>query len=202
MPRADAQRRLGGRSSVRRGASREILPGDPKDGAEAAPVGRETARALGEQAIPESLKAPLTSPAPVGSSGGGARVACSCRLEGIASDVRRSSDHDRAGQGPRRRALARPRSSTRRGRWSWRRRPTPGALHSARGRRHERLRARAPRHTNCPYKGTANYFTLRAGDDLDANAVWTYETPKAGRRRDQGHLAFYPDKVEITRSAA
>ena len=53
--------------------------------------------------------------------------------------------------------------------------------------------------TVCPYKGRANYFSLRAGDEVAADAVWTYETPLPGVAAIKGHLAFYPDKVEITR---
>jgi uncharacterized protein (DUF427 family) len=57
---------------------------------------------------------------------------------------------------------------------------------------------RTSRETTCPYKGIANYFSLRSGEDVDADAVWTYETPKAGVAAIKEHLAFYPDKVEIT----
>jgi uncharacterized protein (DUF427 family) len=53
--------------------------------------------------------------------------------------------------------------------------------------------------TVCPYKGRANYFSLRAGDEVDADAVWTYENPKPGVAAIKDHLAFYPDKVEFTR---
>ena len=59
---------------------------------------------------------------------------------------------------------------------------------------------RTTHETTCPYKGVANYFSLKAGSDLDANAVWTYETPKPGVAEIKEHLAFYPDKVEITRT--
>jgi uncharacterized protein (DUF427 family) len=59
---------------------------------------------------------------------------------------------------------------------------------------------RSPHETKCPYKGTANYFTLKSGADLDANAVWTYETPISGVAAIKEYLAFYPDKVEITRT--
>ncbi|MGO9768754.1 MAG: DUF427 domain-containing protein [Roseiarcus sp.] len=52
--------------------------------------------------------------------------------------------------------------------------------------------------TVCPYKGRANYFSLRAGEDVDADAVWTYESPKPGVAAIAGHLAFYPDRIEIT----
>jgi uncharacterized protein (DUF427 family) len=62
--------------------------------------------------------------------------------------------------------------------------------------------ARSSHETTCPYKGRAKYFTLKSGDDLDANAVWTYETPIAGVAAIKEFLAFYPDKVEITRTPA
>jgi uncharacterized protein (DUF427 family) len=62
--------------------------------------------------------------------------------------------------------------------------------------------ARTTHETRCPYKGMANYFTLKSGADVDANAVWTYETPISGAEAIKGYLAFYPDKVEITRTAA
>ena len=32
-----------------------------------------------------------------------------------------------------------------------------------------------------------------------ANAVWSYETPKEGVEPIAGHLAFYPDRVTVTR---
>jgi uncharacterized protein (DUF427 family) len=55
------------------------------------------------------------------------------------------------------------------------------------------------REANCPYKGEANYFSITDGKARDDNAVWTYELPKAEVGEIGSHLAFYPDKVEITR---
>jgi uncharacterized protein (DUF427 family) len=60
---------------------------------------------------------------------------------------------------------------------------------------------RTARETTCPYKGVANYFSLHSGEDLDANAVWTYETPKPSVAAIKDHLAFYPDRVEISEAA-
>ena len=54
--------------------------------------------------------------------------------------------------------------------------------------------------TRCPFKGVANYFSLNAGGERDPDAVWTYETPKAGVEAIKEHLAFYPNKVEIKRT--
>ena len=39
------------------------------------------------------------------------------------------------------------------------------------------LFARTAHTTRCPYKGEANYYSLKVGDRTAANAVWTYETP-------------------------
>ena len=56
---------------------------------------------------------------------------------------------------------------------------------------------RTDRVTHCPYKGDANYYSVRAdGKTLD-NAIWTYETPYPAMAEISGHLAFYPDKVKI-----
>ncbi|MGO8799842.1 MAG: DUF427 domain-containing protein [Roseiarcus sp.] len=53
--------------------------------------------------------------------------------------------------------------------------------------------------TTCPYKGVAHYFSLAADDATDKDAVWTYETPLPAVAEIRDHLAFYPDKVQITR---
>jgi uncharacterized protein (DUF427 family) len=62
--------------------------------------------------------------------------------------------------------------------------------------------ARSDSETTCPYKGRANYFSLRAGAKTDVDAVWTYENPLPGVAAIAGHLAFYPDKVETTRETS
>jgi uncharacterized protein (DUF427 family) len=58
---------------------------------------------------------------------------------------------------------------------------------------------RTARVTTCPYKGEANYYSIADGEVSDDNAVWTYEKPKPDMAEIASHLAFYPDKVEITR---
>jgi uncharacterized protein (DUF427 family) len=58
---------------------------------------------------------------------------------------------------------------------------------------------RTARVTTFPYKGEANYFSITDGKSRDDNAVWTYELPKTDVGEIGSHLAFYPDKVEITR---
>lgn len=53
--------------------------------------------------------------------------------------------------------------------------------------------------THCPYKGEASYFDLPTGAS-GRNGVWSYETPHEAVAVIAGHLAFYPDKVEIETS--
>ncbi len=51
--------------------------------------------------------------------------------------------------------------------------------------------------TYCPYKGHAGYFSIAAADTTAENAVWTYDTPHPAMREIAGHLAFYPNLVEV-----
>ena len=50
--------------------------------------------------------------------------------------------------------------------------------------------------THCPYKGDAFYYTIKAGDRIAENAIWSYETPYPAMREIAGYLAFYPDRVD------
>ena len=59
--------------------------------------------------------------------------------------------------------------------------------------------APSSRRTTCPHKGEASYFHLSGEAGRDENAVWSYEAPKASVAAIAGHVAFYPDKVEIAR---
>jgi uncharacterized protein (DUF427 family) len=47
-------------------------------------------------------------------------------------------------------------------------------------------------HTSvCPWKGTANYYTLKVGDERNTNAVWYYATPKEAAGQIKGRVAFW-----------
>jgi uncharacterized protein (DUF427 family) len=62
------------------------------------------------------------------------------------------------------------------------------------------LLQRTPKHTYCPYKGRASYYSLVVPDasvDL-ADVVWTYETPYRSVAEIAGHVAFYPDRVAVS----
>jgi uncharacterized protein (DUF427 family) len=53
--------------------------------------------------------------------------------------------------------------------------------------------------TYCPFKGDASYYsvTTSAGDTLD-DVIWTYERPYPAVSAIAGHVAFYPDRAEIS----
>lgn len=53
-------------------------------------------------------------------------------------------------------------------------------------------------HTYCPYKGTASYYDVLTDDVRISDAVWTYPEPYEAVAQIAGHVAFYPDRVEIT----
>jgi uncharacterized protein (DUF427 family) len=50
--------------------------------------------------------------------------------------------------------------------------------------------------THCPYKGAAEYWSLK-DDDLSGNIAWSYRTPLPESQKIAGLVAFYPDKVDI-----
>jgi len=75
----------------------------------------------------------------------------------------------------------------------------PGVIYVPRADADMGFFERTTRETTCPYKGVANYFSLRQGEARDENSVWTYENPKPAALALREHLAFYPDKVEIQR---
>jgi uncharacterized protein (DUF427 family) len=51
--------------------------------------------------------------------------------------------------------------------------------------------------TYCPYKGDAAYYSLVADGETHENAVWTYEAPYDAVSEIAGHVAFYPDVVDV-----
>ena len=51
-------------------------------------------------------------------------------------------------------------------------------------------------HTYCPFKGTANYWSLAVGDKVLENVAWSYEDPIEEALGIRGHIAFYWNKVE------
>jgi uncharacterized protein (DUF427 family) len=58
---------------------------------------------------------------------------------------------------------------------------------------------RTERATTCPWKGQASYYSITTAAGVLDNAVWSYEEPKADVAAIAGHLAFYPDRVTVSR---
>jgi uncharacterized protein (DUF427 family) len=54
--------------------------------------------------------------------------------------------------------------------------------------------------TYCPYKGDASYYSVRTGDDVVKDAIWFYDEPYDAVAEIAGHVAFYPDRVQIEHS--
>jgi uncharacterized protein (DUF427 family) len=51
--------------------------------------------------------------------------------------------------------------------------------------------------SRCPYKGTAEYWSIRAGDQLHKDLAWSYPTPLPESERAAGLIAFYNEKLDI-----
>jgi uncharacterized protein (DUF427 family) len=51
--------------------------------------------------------------------------------------------------------------------------------------------------TYCPYKGDASYYTLTSAGSEIPDAVWTYDKPYEAVGVIAGHVAFYPQHVEV-----
>ncbi len=43
----------------------------------------------------------------------------------------------------------------------------------------------------CPWKGTASYYDVVVGDDVNAGAAWYYPTPKPEAAQIKDHVAFW-----------
>ncbi|MEL7030191.1 MAG: DUF427 domain-containing protein, partial [Pseudomonadota bacterium] len=52
--------------------------------------------------------------------------------------------------------------------------------------------------TFCGWKGTAEYFTIEAGGEVNENAAWVYRDPKSAAANIKDHVAFWRG-VEVER---
>ncbi|MFC5186981.1 DUF427 domain-containing protein [Actinomadura harenae] len=51
--------------------------------------------------------------------------------------------------------------------------------------------------TGCPYKGTAEYWSVRVGDTVHKDFAWSYPTPLPESRDIAGFVSFYNEKVDV-----
>jgi uncharacterized protein (DUF427 family) len=56
--------------------------------------------------------------------------------------------------------------------------------------------------TYCPYKGEASYYSIAPDAERGTDAVWFYEDPRPAVAEIKGHVAFYPDRVQLSVEAA
>ena len=52
------------------------------------------------------------------------------------------------------------------------------------------------RHTKCPIKGEASYYSIRVGDREVRNGAWYYPDPIEGAEPIAGMIAFYWDRID------
>jgi uncharacterized protein (DUF427 family) len=56
--------------------------------------------------------------------------------------------------------------------------------------RQEHLRP-SETHTVCGWKGTASYYDVVVGDQVNRDAAWYYPAPKDAAKNIAGHVAFW-----------
>ena len=53
------------------------------------------------------------------------------------------------------------------------------------------------KHTSCPWKGRADYFSIVTPGGTLKDAVWSYPNPPESCAAIKDHLAFYTDRVTV-----
>ena len=51
--------------------------------------------------------------------------------------------------------------------------------------------------THCPYKGQAQYWSVRVGEHLVEDLAWSYRTPLPESQKIAGLVAFYSERVDL-----
>ena len=52
--------------------------------------------------------------------------------------------------------------------------------------------------TQCPYKGEAKYWSIRIGEALHADVLWSYPTPLQESLSIAGLVSFYDENLDVT----
>ena len=58
------------------------------------------------------------------------------------------------------------------------------------------LLQRTAHSTHCPFKGDASYWSVKVGDRVAENAVWSYEDPYPQTMEIKDYLAFYWNRMD------
>jgi uncharacterized protein (DUF427 family) len=53
------------------------------------------------------------------------------------------------------------------------------------------------RESHCPYKGQAEWWSVRVGDAVHDDLAWSYRTPLPESQKIAGLVAFYDEKVDL-----
>jgi uncharacterized protein (DUF427 family) len=51
--------------------------------------------------------------------------------------------------------------------------------------------------SHCPYKGDAEYWSIRIGESVHADLAWSYRTPLPESQKIAGLIGFYTEKVDL-----
>ena len=69
-------------------------------------------------------------------------------------------------------------------------------VHPTRGRT-QRAAVDSDQRTGCAYKGFAAYWSVKVGDQLEQDLVWTYRDPRREVEPIRDHLAFFNERVDL-----
>jgi uncharacterized protein (DUF427 family) len=61
----------------------------------------------------------------------------------------------------------------------------------------EELLVPSEKRTGCAYKGFASYWSVRLGDRVEEDLVWTYREPRHDAVRIKDYLAFFNERTDI-----
>ncbi len=53
------------------------------------------------------------------------------------------------------------------------------------------------RRTHCPYKGEAEYWSVRVGEAVHRDLAWSYRAPLPESQRIAGLISFYNERVDL-----
>jgi uncharacterized protein (DUF427 family) len=51
--------------------------------------------------------------------------------------------------------------------------------------------------SHCPYKGAAEYWSIREGEQIHSDLAWSYPTPLPESQKIAGLISFYTEKVDL-----